>query len=287
MSAHRGGDEDRGADAHRGGDEDRGADEDQERGRDPFGEPEGPDEPGRAPPDGPRQGAAGEPGDSGEPLPNLAVRIVELVVSPGRLFDRLRERPAWIAAVVLMVVVSAAATWLMPEEILREAATANMPADATPEQMEDAARFARVGGYVGSVLGPPVAVLFVAGALMFVYNVVLGGEAGYVQLLAVTSHAMLIPTLGSLLVLPLMISTGEPSTRLALHLVVPGLEEGFFYRFLHGMNLFGLWAATLLGLAVSRIYPRRTFGTSAAVVLTLYATLKLAGAILGGLAGGA
>lgn len=220
-----------------------------------------------------------------QPLPNLAVRVVELLVSPGRLFARLRERPAWVGAVVLMVILSVVATWLLPEELLREAATANMPADATADQMESAARFARVGGYVGSVLGPPVAALFVAGVLLFIYNVVLGGEAGYLQLLAVSSHALLVPTLGSLLVLPLMISTGDPSVGLALHLLVPGLEEGILYRSLQGLNVFGLWASVLLGLGISQVYPRRSFGRSAAVVLALYVLMKVAGAVLAGLAG--
>lgn len=237
---------------------------------------------------GPGAGPSGEPAGGGEdeaPLPNLAVRVWELLVTPGRLFDRLRERPAWIGAVVLMVAVGAATTWLMPEELLREAATANMPADAPAEQVETAARFARVGGYVGSVLGPPVSVAAVAGVLLFGFNVVLGGAARYRQLVAATAHALLVPTLGGLLVLPLMIASGDPGTALALHLLVPGLEEGFLYRFLHGLNVFGLWAAALLGLAASRLYPRRSFVGSAAGVIALYVATKAALAVLGGLAG--
>lgn len=232
-------------------------------------------------------GGSGGGGGSGadEPLPNLFVRVGELLLAPGRLFDRLRERPAWIGAVVLMVVIGGLTTWLMPEELLREAATMNMPADAAAEQVETAARFARVGGYVGSVLGPPVAVAALAGVLLFVFNVVLGGTAGYRQLLSVGAHAMLVPALGGLLVLPLMIAGNDPSVALALHLLVPGLEEGFLYRLLHGLNVFGIWATVLLGLGISRLYPERSFGGSAATVLALYLVMKLAWAFLGGLGG--
>ena len=232
--------------------------------------------------DAPRtEGTAGDD----EPLPNLAVRVWELVMSPGRLFDRLRERPAWIGALVLMVAVAVVSTWIMPEEILREAATVNMPEDASPEQVESAVGFARIAGYIGSVIGPPVAVAVVAGVLLFVFNVVLGGAARYVQLFSATAHAMLITTLGGIVVLPLVLSSGDPQTALALHLLLPGVEEGFLYRLFHGLNVFGLWAATLLGLAVSRIYPARTFGGAAGAVLGMYVATKLLWAVLGGLGG--
>lgn len=224
-------------------------------------------------------------GEAEEPLPSLAVRVWELLLTPGRLFDRLRERPASIGAVVLMVVVAVASTWFMPEELLQQAAAANMPADASAEQMETAARFARIGGYVGSLLGPPVAVLLIAGMLLFCFNVVLGGAAEFRQLVSVSAHALLVPTLGSLLVLPLMIAANDPGVALALHLLVPGLEEGFLFRLLHGLNVFGIWAAVLLGLAVSRLYPRRSFGPSVTVVLGVYVGMKVAWAFLGGLFG--
>lgn len=243
---------------------------------------------GAAPsPDGPAPAdpEAADGGDAGEPLPNLAVRVWELLTAPGRLFDRLRERPAWIGALVLMIAVAVASTWIMPAEVLREAASANMPADASPDQVESAVGFARIAGYIGSVVGPPVAVAVVAGVLLFAFNVVLGGAARYVQLFSVTVHAMLITSLGGIVVLPLVVSSGDPTTALALDLLVPGLEEGFLYRFLHGLNVFGLWAAALLALAVSRIYPRRTFGGAAAVVLSLYVGTKVLWAVLAGLGG--
>lgn len=218
-----------------------------------------------------------------EPLPNLFLRVGELLLAPGRLFDRLRERPAWIGALVLMMAAGAVTTWLMPDELLREAATMNMPADAPPEQVETAARFARIGGYAGAALGPPVLTAVVAGLLLFVFNVVMGGAARFRQLFAATAHVLLVPALGGLLVLPLMIANNDPQTALALHLLVPGLEEGFLYRLLHGLNVFGLWATVLLGLGVSRIYEGRGFGGSTAALLALYVGMKIGWALLGGL----
>lgn len=238
---------------------------------------------------GPGRGrpATGAGDDDGDPLPNLAVRVWELLVAPGRLFDRLRERPAWIGALLLIIVVSLVTTWLTPEELMRQAATQGMPADAPAEQVESAAEFAGTLSYVFSVIGPPIAVSVVAGLLLFVFNVLLGGAAGFKQLFSAVSHAWIILTLGVLLTLPIMIGAGDVNAALALHHLAPGLEEGFLYRFLHGLNVFGLWTTVVLGIGVSRIYPDRAAGGSVAILLSLYVLMKIGWAVLGGFAPGA
>lgn len=230
----------------------------------------------------PEAGREGGPPD-GRELPGLHVRLGQLVASPGRLFEGLRAEPAWIGAMALLVAASLVTTLLLPEEIIREAMLAEAPADADVSSLEDAMGIARIAQYVFSVLGPPLVTLIVAGVLLFVFNVVLGGEAAFRQLFSVSAHALLIPFLGGLVVLPLIISTGDPQTALALHLLVPGLEaDGYVYRLLHGLNVFGLWACAVLGIAMSRLYPARTTGMAAGVIGGLYVGMKAVAALFGG-----
>lgn len=254
-----------------------------ERGRSGGGRRSREPEPGSG---GGRESPGSGAGDGG-PLPNLAVRVWELLVAPARLFGRLRERPAWVGALVLLIVVGLVSTWLMPEELLRQAATRGMPPDAPAEQVEATADFAATMAYVFSVIGPPIGVAVVAGLLLFVFNVVLGGVAGFEQLFAAVSHAWIIIALGGLLTLPIMIASQDPTAALALHHLVPGLEEGFLYRLLHGLNVFGIWTTVALGIGVGRIYPERTAGSSVAILLSLYLVMKLAWAVAGGFVPGA
>lgn len=217
------------------------------------------------------------------PLPNLPARLGQLVASPGRLFDGLKAEPAWVGAMALLVAASLATTFLLPEELIRKAMMAEAPADVDPSSLENAMGMAKIAQYVFSVLGPPLVTLIVAGALLFVFNLVLGGEATFHQLFSVSAHALLIPFLGGLLVLPLIISTGDPRTALALHLLVPGLEaEGYLYHFLHGLNVFGLWACAVLGVAMSRLYPARTVGMATGTIGGMYVGLKAVTALFGG-----
>lgn len=226
---------------------------------------------------------AAEPGRADERLPGLHVRVLQLLVSPGELFDRLRERPVWIGALLLSIGLALASTLIVPEEAFHQAALAEMPEDAEPEAVQSALRLMIVVAYAASVLGPIVLALVVAGTMALIFNIGLGGEADFRQLFSASTHGLLILTLGGVVTLPLVLATGDLRTALTLHLLVPGLEEdGYLFRLLRGLNLFALWTCAVLGVAVERLYPRRTAGPAAATLIVLYVVLKAIIATFGG-----
>lgn len=215
-------------------------------------------------------------------LPSLAVRAVRVFVAPGELFDRLRDRPAWLGAMLLVVGLSLASSLLVPEQLFRDAFMAGLPEGTDPSQVQGQMEFFLTFRHVLSAVLPPVVMVLLAGVLLFVFNLLFGGEAGFRQLLSATAHAMLIPTVGGLITVPIMQATGDVQTAMALHLLVPGLDEGYLYRLLHGLNVFSLWAGVVLAVAVSRIYPSRTVGGAAATILGVYVAMKAVFAIFGG-----
>lgn len=227
--------------------------------------------------------SAGEPSPASPELSSLPMRVVELFVSPGKLFDDLRERPAWMGALGLMIVLSLATAALMPEELIRQAMMSQAPPEADPSDLEGMLGFAKAMQWIFAVLGPPLLTAVVAGLLVTVFNFVLGGQAPFKTLFASSAHALLIPTLGGILTLPLILQTGDVQTALALHLFVPGLDtETYLYRLLHGLNAFSLWCCGVLGVAVSRIYPGRSAGNAAAIVVAIYVGFKALTALAGG-----
>lgn len=216
--------------------------------------------------------------------PGLAARAAYVFMAPGRLFDALRESPAWLGMLVLVVVLSVVGAYLIPEEAYVQAFLSQAPPDAPEEAVRQQAQAFYGLRYVFSVLAPPVVVVIVAGALLFVFNVILGGRAGFGQLFSASTHAFLIPAVGGLLTIPIIRATGDVQSSLSLHLLVPGLDEGFLHRLLSGMNVFSLWACVVLGIAVSRLYPEREVGGAVGWVLGLYLAWKLAGAAVGSIA---
>jgi hypothetical protein len=214
-------------------------------------------------------------------LPNLPARIVQVFVSPAALFDSLKEVPAWIGMMLVLVLVSVVSSFLVPEEVMRELVQANMPAGAEQAQVDQAVSIARVWGRTLALVGTPLTIAIIAGILILVYNVILGGEGTFKQLFSATTHAFAIYTVGGLLVLALILARGEMTT-LSLHLLIPGLEEGFLFRLLRGINVFSLWTAAVLGIAVSRIYPKRSAGSATVLLVALYVLLAAILAALGG-----
>lgn len=211
-------------------------------------------------------------------LPNLAVRVWELLVAPGRLFDRLRERPAWLGALAASLALGCVAIWLIPVDLFAEFFRGQVPESAPPEAVESQIDLQVRLRWLNPILGSILGTLITAGVLLFVFNVLMGGAARFAQLFSATVHVWILPALGALATVPLQRATGDFETYLGLHLLTPGLEEGFLLHFLQGLNIWGLWAAVLLGLAAGRLYDRFSERTGIVTVLSLYVLLALGAA---------
>lgn len=235
----------------------------------------------------PRGGGGNPAAGNRSGTPGLLTRTAWVFVSPGRLFARLREQPTWLGALLLVAAAGVAASAMVPDQLLldamqQQAAAPDSPAGAPPP--EDMVVWMRAFGFAASAIGPFILAAILAGLLLFVYNLVLGGEGTYRQALSVSSHTLLITAAGTLVNVPLARASGNLNTSLSLHLLAPALERGaYLYHLLHGLNAFGLWAAVVLGIGASRLYPDRSAGGSVALFVGLYVAFKAIVAIFGGM----
>lgn len=211
-------------------------------------------------------------------LPPLPVRVVQVFTSPARLFDALRGTPRVLGALLVVIGLGLVVQALIPAELIREAALSQLPADAPPEQVAAVERFMGVGNvvrWIGTVVFAPLMILFVAGFILLVWNVMMGGEATFRSVLACTAHSYIVLAAGGLVTLPLMLAREDLRMTFSLHLLAPGLDPGSYaFRFLQGMNLFGLWTMVVLGIAVSRLYPKVRAGSAITVMVIAYVALK-------------
>lgn len=223
-------------------------------------------------------GTVGEGGPGAEPLPNLAVRVYQVFVSPGKLFDALRRQPRWLGALLLVVGIALLSSVLIPSDIVTESMRQQMlrtRPDAPAEAIQRGLAVARIVRFVGPVVIMPLVIVVVSAIFFLIYEMGMGGEAGFRSVFAATTHTMLIPIIGGLATLPVVIKARDLQATLTLDLLAPGLDQaGYAYRFLHGIGFFGVWAAVVLGVALSRIYPKRSAGGSIGLVLGLYLAFK-------------
>ena len=227
-------------------------------------------------------GDAPDAAGSGEPVPNIFTRIVQVFVSPGELFERLKYNPVWMDVMLLMIVVGLAGYFTIVEGPLlagiQEQASRQAGTDVSMDQLGIAKWTIRIF----AVVGTPVFTAIIAGILILIFNVLMGGEAKFRQLFSATTHASIINFVGGMVTWPLIRARQDVEVTLALDLLVPGLSEGYLYRVLHGINFFSLWTAIVLGIAISKIYPGRSAGSSAAIIIGVYVALTAIFAVFGG-----
>lgn len=218
------------------------------------------------------------------PFPNILVRLVRVFIAPAALFDDLRERPVWLDALLVTIVVGLLIQFMIPAELVREAIMSGLPADASPEQIEATEKmvgFTSSFGWIMTVVWPLLLFAFLAGFLKLVYGALLGGAVSFKQMFSATAHAQLINTAGGFITLPLIRATGDLRSTLSLHLLAPDLErDSWLFGFLQGLSLFGLWTMVVLGIAVSRISPKVSSRSAIIFLVGAYVLVKAVLAVI-------
>jgi len=131
-------------------------------------------------------------------------------------------------------------------------------------KMEESSRkqaaYAPYLAIVGTFVFFPIIVLIVSGILYAVFNAIMGGTAEFKQVMAVASHAWVIPTLGAIFAGVMNFVKGTVSTSIAnLGMLLPMLKEGTFVANLAGaVDLFQIWFVLTLSIGLGVLYKRKT-----------------------------
>lgn len=218
--------------------------------------------------------------------------LVRVLYEPGAVFERVREKPKflapWLGLALVLVVIS-----FLQLPYIRAALAGQMAAaaQANPQAAAAAQKFAFVG-----VIVAPIAlavILVINAAILWVLVSVLGEEAKFGTLLSVATYAamagMLLQVAG--LAVLMIKGTGGVSSMedirpaLGLDLLAPG-TTGFVGGVLKGINPFTIWALVLTAIGISTTH--KTSKGTAYTVATIAALLAVVvGAVLAGFGSGA
>jgi hypothetical protein len=211
-----------------------------------------------------------EVGPGGQaPPPALPVRVLQVFYAPGQLFERLRLRPLWGAALLLGAVFVAASVILIPTDVWEEMFRQQMLRSG--RQMPEGFNLGVLKwfGLVGGVLFWFVLTLFLAGVSALIFHLMLGDEGRFVQYLSVVAHALLIPAIGGLLLVPLKIAQRDPQMTLNLSLFIPMDSDAYPLRVLRGLDLFQIWSCLVMAVGIAKIDVRRSWGSAAVFLLVV------------------
>jgi hypothetical protein len=190
--------------------------------------------------------------------------MFQVFFAPGELFARLRETPLWGGSLFVCGVLVALSVSLIPTEIWVEMMRENAANQGSelPPFLDSAGALFSLFSALAALIAFMIMAFVMAGIVTLVFAFVLGDEGRFVQYLSVVSHASLISAVGGLALLPLKILERNPEITLNLGTFFFFLTEGYLFRVLKLMDLFGLWGAVVMAIGVSTVDPKRGLTSS-------------------------
>lgn len=202
-----------------------------------------------------------EPTVVDSPQMGMLGRFIALFTDPRKAFESVRKNYEWVVALLLVAAVVFTTVQLTKPIIKKDMVTSieeqleqfDVPAERRQEIIDNA--LARMDNPLWQLLTPVflLVVLFIGtGILLFLGNIIMGGEARFGYLLNMFALTWLITIPENIIKVPLMISKGSTNVATSLALFLPvGNESKFIETLLGKFDLFGLWQLTLVIIGMS------------------------------------
>jgi hypothetical protein len=222
----------------------------------------------------------------------LGARIAGVIFSPGETYRSIVAHPRIFGVLAATTIVTAAAVFaFLSTEVgqnatldqqmqVMESLRINLP-DEVYDQMEASAGRSRYFATGSILVFYPLVTAIVAGIMILIFNVVLGGEATYQQAFAIVAHSQVVLVVQQMFVLPLNYVRETMASATTLAVFVPMLDEtNFIARFLGWIDLFRIWWLVSLAIGTAVLYQRKS-GPIGWTLLGLYVlfALVVAGAL--------
>lgn len=233
-------------------------------------------------------GAEGGEGDE----PGFIGRAIRVYTDPESAFAAVDRRPGtWWQPLVVLAILGGLSVYLIYDSVIQPEQLAVLERRFEGEELTRA-REAIAGGvarnlaYVSGVIAPAVSAVVSALIAHLIAAYLMSGKANFVRSLAVTSHALLVGVVESVVKVAMMLalSTSQVHFGPALFLDRPE-SPTFLYSLLAQIDLFTLWKIWLLavGLAIVHRIGRSGLLWALAGIWALWAVGSSAvGAALGG-----
>jgi len=213
-------------------------------------------------------------------------RVVSVLFSPTKTFRELAERPTWLAALLVLLLCGAAASWVVVQRIDPDAQRQMIRQTLEDRGVsgQDLEQGVERGATVYQRIRPflPVITLvfglaaYLVVALIFwgLFNLV-GGESTFVKAFSTNLHGLMPQALKALVMIPIVFGQGSIDPQAArsgaflasnLAALAPEDAAAWLTTLLSSVDFFTLWSVVLLVIGFS-VTTKVSRGKSAAVVV--------------------
>jgi len=191
-----------------------------------------------------------------------------VIFSPGAAFRKLKEKPRWIAPLIIVLVVLLAVTMVgvskmnyadvkaKAEQAMRDR---GMPEDQIQQRLEASDKIMNnpVTKYalpaVVAVVGTAIGMVIVALILMLIVPLLGGANANFLLGLTVVAHAAMVRVIAAVVRLILVLVRGVEHTSTSLALALPN-AKGFLLHFFSRVDIFTIWELILIAMGMKIVY---------------------------------
>jgi hypothetical protein len=222
-------------------------------------------------------------GQEAAPLSELQ-RLTGVFHSPGAVFGDIAKNGKWIIPLLIMVVISlgvvaAIQSRVSVDQMIAKILESNEQMQQMSAEQRDAviaqqSKILPIGMYAGALLGSAVMLFIAAGALLFVFNMLMDGKLNYKNALNIYSYATLPPGIVGSLVMMLVLYLKAPDeidiqNPLAFNAgaFLPVDASAWLRAMMGSLDLFTFWAMFLLAIGFSRAIPKMTTGRAFGAIL--------------------
>jgi len=221
---------------------------------------------------------------------SLPARLAGVIFSPGATFKSIAAHPKWLGAFLVVLLALSGAQFaflstkvgqdaMLDQQIKRIESMGGTVTQEQEEQQEKMLPYMRyiVGG--ATLIFGTVMTFAFAGILYAVFTAMMGGEATYKQVLAVSTHAGAVQLLQIAFSMPLNYVRETMSSATNLGVFVPFLDEtSVIARFLGMIDLFLIWWLIVLAIGIAVLYRRKAgpiFGSFMGVYVVIAAVAAI------------
>jgi len=222
--------------------------------------------------------------------PGLIARLLGVIFSPRATYQAVVARPRVLGAFAITIGIMAITegaffTTPVMQEVLLDQQVKTVESfgvtinDQTYARMEQGIGRAAYTTPISLVIGIPIVAAIMAGIILAIWGMLMGGTGTFKQVYAILAHSGVIFALSVLFAMPLSYATHRMAGA-NLGVFVPMLEEtSFLARFLGAIDLFLVWWSINVAIGVGVLFKKKTGGIAATFV-GLYVVVALLLAIV-------
>ena len=193
---------------------------------------------------------------------SLMQRLIGIIISPGKTFGYIKEKPDWIYPLVLTITISLSVQIVIKpyffnskqydKTITDVMEKADMDRESAEEMMQNnISIFMPVSVFIGI----PLMMLLFSGAMFLGGNLVMGGETSFKHIISINAYVGIIGAVGLLLKLPLIMAKGSTDilTSFAI-LMPPEADETILYKLLSLFDVIVIWESVVAAMGLAIVY---------------------------------